>query len=115
MTPNSIFYTRSKWLRDDCSKLPRGRGRPKKEDSINDENNGSPARRPRSTRNRRPLSKYLPSSPNVDATVITDTCKGRKIPRAFWCDACSCKNGLCGRPWMIPVPVHLSFDPNLLH
>ena len=107
MTPNSI-RTRSKRLRvDDCSKVPRGRGRPRKEDSINNENNGSPARRPRSTRNRRALSKYSPSSPDVVATVVTDTCKGRKLPRTFWCDACSCKNGICKKPWEIQVPLHL--------
>ena len=104
---NSI-RTRSKRSRvDDCSKVPRGRGRPKKEDSINNENNGSPARRPRSTRNRKALSMYSPSSPDVAATVVTDTCKGRKLQRKFWCDACSCKNGICKKPWEIQVPLHL--------
>ena len=107
MTLNSI-RTRSKRSRvDDFTKVPRGRGRPKKEDSINNENNGSPARRPRSTRNRRALSKYSPSSPDVVATVVTDTCKGRKLQRKFWCDACSYKNGICKKPWGIQVPLHL--------
>ena len=106
MTPNSI-RTRSKRLRDYCSKLPRGRGRPRKGDSINNENNGSPARRPRSTRVRKALSKYSPSSPDVATTVVTDTCKGRKLQRKFWCDACSCKNGICEKQWGIQVPLHL--------